>query len=99
LNKKQILEIIQKLASKRAPSGLEKSRSEVFESEMKKILMDKDISIKKDSLGNYFVKLKGSSAKQAIAILAHVDEIGGTIRSIKEDGSLEFSKRGGYEGR
>ena len=48
---------------------------------------------------NFFVKIKGATGKKSLAILAHMDEIGGTIRKIKKDGSLEFSKRGGYEGR
>jgi len=99
LNKKEILDVITKLASVRAPSGLEEGRAKIFKKEMEKILTDKDIPVQKDSLGNYFVKLKGSTSKKSIAILVHMDEIGGTIRHIKKDGSLEFSKRGGYEGR
>ena len=100
MNNKEILEIIKTLAVERAPSGLEKPRGELFKKEMEKILANKDISVKNDALENYFVKLKGSSSeKKAIAILAHIDEIGGTIRKIRKNGTLEFSKRGGYEGR
>ena len=99
MNKKEILNIIKTLASVRAPSGLEKHRAEKFKEEMLKILASKEIPVKKDSLGNYFVKLKGTAGKQGIAILAHIDEIGGTIRKIKNYGKLEFSKRGGFEGR
>ncbi len=99
MNNKEILSIITNLASKRAPSGLEKARAEVFKEELDKILEKKDIPVEKDPLGNYFIKLRGKSAKGSIAILAHIDEIGGTIRKITKKGSLEFSRRGGYEGR
>ena len=46
-----------------------------------------------DALGNYYTKLRGTGRKGAIAILAHLDEIGGTIRKIKKNGFLEFSRR------
>lgn len=99
MNKAEILRIITSLASVRAPSGLEKERAEVFRKELGKILEVKDIPVKIDKFGNYFVKLRGTSGKKAIAILAHVDEIGATVRKIKKNGALEFSKRGGFEGR
>ncbi|TFG06708.1 MAG: hypothetical protein EU539_06935, partial [Promethearchaeota archaeon] len=99
MNKNEILRIITSLASVRAPSGMEKDRGELFKKEMEKFLASKDIPVKTDSLGNYHVKFKGTKGKKSIAILAHVDEIGGTIRKIKKNGCLEFSKRGGYEGR
>ena len=99
MNKKDILSIIKNLASKRAPSGLEKARGEIFKFEVEKLLKDKEIPIKTDTLGNYYVRFKGTTGKKAIALLSHIDEIGGTVRRIKENGTLEFSKRGGYEGR
>lgn len=99
MNKKEILNIIKALAFERAPSGMEKARGEIFKKEMEKLLIDKDIPIKSDALGNCYVRFKGTSTKKSIAILAHIDEIGGTVRKIKKDGTLEFSKRGGYEGR
>ncbi|MFX1501337.1 MAG: M42 family metallopeptidase [Promethearchaeota archaeon] len=99
MNKKEILRIIKTFSSERAPSGLEKPRGEIFKTELEKILTEKVIEVNSDSLNNYFIKLNGNSAKKKIAILAHMDEIGGTIRKIKKNGTLEFSKRGGYEGR
>jgi len=78
---------------------MEDGRAKIFKKEMDKILEDKDLSVKKDEVGNYYVKIKGSNPKGAVAVLAHLDEIGGTIRNIKKNGTLEFSKRGGYEGR
>ena len=99
MNKKEILRIIKILASERAPSGMEEARGELVKKEIENLLINKEIPVKKDSLGNYYVRLKGTTGKKAIAILAHIDEIGGTIRKIKKNGTLEFSKRGGYEGR
>ncbi len=99
MNKKELLSIIKTLASERAPSGLEKARGDLFKKEMEQLLAEKMISIKTDALGNYIVKFKGSSNKGAIAVLAHLDEIGATVRKIKREGTLEFSQRGGYEGR
>ncbi|MHA1757392.1 MAG: hypothetical protein ACTSVV_11520, partial [Promethearchaeota archaeon] len=95
MNRKEILRIITNLSNKRAPSGLENLRGEVFEQELKSIIGSKEISIKRDEIGNIFVKFKGKTGKKAIAILAHLDEIGGTIRYIKKNGNLEFSRRGG----
>ena len=70
MNNKDILEIIKTLAVERAPSGLEKARGELFKNEMEKILTSKDIPVKNDALGNFFVKIKGSSSeKKAIAII------------------------------
>ena len=99
MNNREIFQIISYFASKRAPSGMENERGELFGNEVKKLFSNKDVPIKKDNLGNFYVKLKGRTAKKKIAILAHIDEIGGTIRKIKSNGKLEFSRRGGYEGR
>ena len=99
MEKKDILRIIKELSSKRAPSGLEKERGKIFKKEIENLFKKNNLSVGKDELGNYFIKLKGTSPKQKIAILAHMDEIGGTIRKIKKNGKMEFSKRGGYEGR
>lgn len=95
----EILRIITELAKKRAPSGMEEARAQIFKKEMDKLLEERNLSVKKDEVGNYYVKIKSSNPKAAVAILAHIDEIGGTIRNIKKNGCLEFSKRGGYEGR
>ncbi len=99
VNKKELLSIIKAFAAERAPSGLEKARGELFKKEMEKLIAEKMISVKTDALGNYFVKFKGNSNKGAIAVIAHIDEIGATVRKIKKEGTLEFSLRGGYEGR
>ena len=99
MNKKEIFDIIKKFSEARAPSGLEKSRGDRFKSEIKKVIGSYDINVRTDSLNNHFIKFNGKSPTKTIAILAHMDEIGGTIRKIKKNGTLEFSKRGGYEGR
>ncbi|MFW9876284.1 MAG: M42 family metallopeptidase [Candidatus Thorarchaeota archaeon] len=99
MKENEIYRIIKTLSTARAPSGLEKPRGELFKAELEKILKNNKIKVDTDSLNNYFVKFNGKSNKKTIAILAHMDEIGGTIRKIKKNGTLEFSQRGGYEGR
>jgi putative aminopeptidase FrvX len=99
LNRREIFEIIKNLSTARAPSGLEKIRGEMFRAELEKVLANKNMEINTDELNNYYIKFSGKNSKRSIAILAHMDEIGGTIRKIKKNGTLEFSKRGGYEGR
>ncbi|MBD3341928.1 MAG: hypothetical protein GF353_22690 [Candidatus Lokiarchaeota archaeon] len=99
MDKKEILQIINSLASVRAPSGMEKERGLIYKKEIIKSFSKYNISVNTDALQNFYVKLKGINAKKDVAILAHIDEIGGTIRRIKKNGYLEFSRRGGYEGR
>ncbi|NHJ25997.1 MAG: hypothetical protein EAX89_15580 [Candidatus Lokiarchaeota archaeon] len=99
MNKKEILKILKNLAVKRAPSGLENARGEIFKQELEHFLQNKDIPVNIDTLGNVYIKLEGLNPKKSIAVYAHLDEIGGTIRKINKSGTLEFSKRGGYEGR
>ena len=60
MNNKEILRIIKVLSSKRAPSGLEMERGELFKKEIEKLIANKNISVDKDQLGNYFIKLKGT---------------------------------------
>ncbi|MFX1571032.1 MAG: hypothetical protein ACFFCV_22055, partial [Promethearchaeota archaeon] len=79
MDKTEIFRIIKTLSSARAPSGLERARGELFKKELEKIFINKGIEIKTDSLSNYYIKINGKSSKKAIAILAHMDEIGGTI--------------------
>jgi len=66
MNKEDILEIITRLASERAPSGLEEQRGEIFKKIVEGIYTTKDLKVKTDKLGNYFLKLKGTSGKKAI---------------------------------
>ncbi|MFX0024328.1 MAG: M42 family metallopeptidase [Candidatus Hermodarchaeota archaeon] len=99
MNRKEMFRIIKSLSSARSPSGLEKARGELFKAELEKIITNKNVEIGNDSLNNYYIKFNGKDSKKTIAIFAHMDEIGGTIRKIKKNGTLEFSQRGGYEGR
>lgn len=99
MERKEIFRIIKTLASARSPSGLEKARGELFKAELEKIIVNKNVEINNDSLNNYYIKFNGKNSKKTIAIFAHMDEIGGTIRKIKKNGTLEFSQRGGYESR
>jgi putative aminopeptidase FrvX len=99
MERKEILRIIKNLAGERAPSGLEEARGQVFKEEMENVLKSTNIPVERDVLGNVFVKFEAQKPKRSVAILAHLDEIGGTIRKINKDGTLEFSKRGGYETR
>ena len=59
MEKKEILRIIRKLADKRAPSGLERSRGLIFKEEIEKVLTYEDANVESDALGNFFIKFKG----------------------------------------
>ncbi|GAB4373506.1 MAG: M42 family metallopeptidase [Elainellaceae cyanobacterium] len=48
-----------------------------------------------DAAGNAIAKIPGRSSEQAIAITAHKDEIGGIVKTVREDGCVEVRKLGG----
>ena len=90
----QVYTMLKELASIPSPSGYEEMRRNVVMKHWSE--HTKNITI--DKIGNIIahVKSKGESNKKII-VSAHLDEIGGTIRKICDDGRLKFSKRGSYE--
>ncbi len=99
MEKKEILNVIKALALNRAPSGLEQARGAELVKQIKTYAKISDGAIIRDNYNNVILKIRGKNAKKGIAILGHLDEIGGTIRRINDNGTLCFSMRGGYEGR
>lgn len=98
---------IKELAAIRAPSGLEEARSQKFMQQMNAIIFPTWMS--RDKVGNFLVtippKINPLTESQSknhtprILIVAHVDEIGGTVYKIQKNGRILFTKRGGYESR
>jgi putative aminopeptidase FrvX len=101
---------IQDLAKIHAPSGLEEARAQCFINYMKQFIVEDWLS--RDNLGNVIIKIPPSSTSSTlkgktnsankiprILLIAHLDEIGGTIYKIQKNGRLLFTKRGGYEVR
>jgi putative aminopeptidase FrvX len=48
-----------------------------------------------DEAGNAIAKIPGRNSERAIAITAHKDEIGGIVKTVKDDGRVQVRKLGG----
>lgn len=102
-----LFKLIKELAAIRAPSGLEEARIQHFIQQINSLIPSTWIN--RDKLGNVIITIpaKSKSSKDAsptlqvprIAIVAHLDEIGGTVYKIQKNGRIFFTKRGGYESR
>lgn len=72
-------------------SGYEKLISNIISNR----LLKKDITVNSDNIGNLIGFIEGKKEnKKTILVLAHMDEVGIQVTSIKEDGRIKFRSLG-----
>ena len=84
---------LKELCQLRGVSGDEKEVHDFLYNEYKK----RDLSIIKDRLGSVFGIKRGNDSSYKIMISSNIDESGGMISDIREDGLMEFLTIGLYE--
>lgn len=96
---------LERISTKRAPSGIEDERREAIADIVLREIKIKDPKEEKgkaemsiDRLGNLLVKFNPGVDKPKIVFFAHMDEIGLTVRKILPNGYILVSKRGGIDG-
>lgn len=82
---------IQDLVLCHSPSGAE--------AEIDQVLLDRfsamGLDTWQDGAGNVIARIAGQHSQRAIAITAHKDEIGGLVKTVREDGKVDVRKLGG----
>jgi len=63
------------------------------------ILQDQPLEIKRDSLGNLFVRNKIAAKTARVMLSAHMDEVGLMVMSVEKSGHLKFRTIGGIDQR
>jgi endoglucanase len=84
------------LFSVRAPVGLEFERAQHFIN-LSQIATRGTYEVNTDKFGNVICHKPGNGPK--ILICAHLDEIGGTVLMVLDNGRLKFTNRGGLQAR
>lgn len=91
MNYDSLFALIESLVMQHSPSGVE--------AEIDRFLMQRfqesGVEAWMDQAGNVIAKLRGWDSSRAIAITAHKDEIGGIVKTVNPDGTLEVRKLGG----
>ncbi len=52
-----------------------------------------------DNIGNFYCIREGSDKSEPVLLTAHVDEVGGAVKYIDEDGMIYFTPQGGVEAK
>ncbi|MGV2829717.1 M42 family metallopeptidase [Myxosarcina sp. GI1(2024)] len=90
-NYDELFDTIAELVLLHSPSGVE--------TEIDSVLLDRfqtlGVETWQDRAGNIIAKIPGRNTERALAITAHKDEIGATVKSIEEEGSLQVRRLGG----
>ena len=87
-----ITETFKKLTAIDGPSGFTKNSSDFCLNEFKSLGYD----AKKTNKGGVFVSLGGKDKENGLLLSAHLDTLGGIVKSIKSNGRLRISPVGGF---
>ncbi|MGR9107868.1 MAG: M42 family metallopeptidase [Gammaproteobacteria bacterium] len=91
MERRRIVRTIEELVMCHSPSGSE----DEIDTYLSAAFDDLGLDWRKDPAGNLVVRIAGSDSSRTIAITAHKDEIGGIVKSMNEDGTLNIRKLGG----
>jgi putative aminopeptidase FrvX len=91
MNYDTLFDTISTLVMHHSPSGAE----EEIDRYLKESFQAIGVEFWLDPAGNGIARIPGRDPERAIAITAHKDEIGGIVKTVCKDGSLEVRKLGG----
>ncbi len=91
MDRQQLYRVIEELVLCHSPSGSENEIDRYLSS----VFEDVGLDWRKDPADNLIVRIPGEDPSKTLAITAHKDEIGGIVKSINNDGTLNIRKLGG----
>lgn len=94
LGLERILEILRPLLATHSPTGREDEAREWVFAWLSDRLAGRG-EVKVDRAGNVVARLPGSGSAPAVALVAHLDEIGFIVKRIEPDGRIRVAKVGG----
>lgn len=90
-NKEYILENLKEILLVDSPTGFTKQIMRVLDRKVKEL----GFTMEYNNKGNGIIFVKGGDCGKTIGVLSHVDTLGLMVRSINEDGTLNFTTLGG----
>ena len=88
-------ELLHRLADAHGVSGQETSIADIVAKELSALTPD----VKRDHMGNIIATIAGTGPGPTVLICAHIDEIGGMVRYVDNEGFVYFDAVGGHNPR
>ncbi len=93
--REQFVELIRDLTAIPGPAGREEAVARAFAARLKDLASEAFL----DPMGNAIVKVAGRSAKAALMLCTHTDEVGLIVKAVTPDGLVYFDLNGGIDPR
>jgi endoglucanase len=88
-------ELLHRLSDVHGPSGQESAVADLLEQELSSLTAE----ITRDRMGNLVATIRGKEDGPIVLLCAHIDEIGGMVRYVDNEGFVYFDAVGGHNPR